>query len=82
MSKTAVHKKKVKLQTLGTIKLQASRGQNDSTDLDDHQCIRMSLNNHRIISSDLQNNAKVCNRLLDAGLKLCKARKQQFVNEK
>ena len=55
ISKTAVHKNTVKQQTLGTTKLQTGRGRNRlSTHRDDRQLIRMSLNNHRMTSSDCQ----------------------------
>ncbi|KAJ8389099.1 hypothetical protein AAFF_G00123050 [Aldrovandia affinis] len=94
ISKVAVHKNKAKQQTLGTTKLQTGRGQKLlSTDRDDHQLIRMSLNNRRMASSDLQKEWQkaagvkctartVRNRLLWAGLKSCKARKKPFINEK
>uniref|UniRef100_A0AAY5L5H5 Tc1-like transposase DDE domain-containing protein n=1 Tax=Esox lucius TaxID=8010 RepID=A0AAY5L5H5_ESOLU len=93
ISKTAVHKNKVKQQTLGTTELQTGRGRKRlSTARDDRQLIRMSLNNRRMTSSDLQKEWQttsgvkctvrtVRNRLLMAGLKLCKARKKPFINE-
>ncbi|MBN3283396.1 STXB5 protein, partial [Polyodon spathula] len=50
ISKTAVHKNKVKQHTLGTTKLQTGRGRKRlSTDRDDRQLIRMSLSNPRSI---------------------------------
>lgn len=53
--KTAVHKSKVKQQTLGTTKLQTSRGRKRlSTDWDNRQLSQMSLSNRRMTSSDLQ----------------------------
>uniref|UniRef100_A0AAY5KAR6 Transposase Tc1-like domain-containing protein n=1 Tax=Esox lucius TaxID=8010 RepID=A0AAY5KAR6_ESOLU len=94
ISKTAVHKNKVKQQTLGTTKLQTGRGRKRlSTNRNDRQLIRMSLNNRRMTSSDLQKEWQtaagvkcsartVRNRLLRAGLKSCTSRKKPFVNEK
>ena len=88
ISKTAVHKNKVKQQTLGTTKLQTGRGRKRlSTHRDDRQLIQMSLNNNWWMTSiDLQKEWQtaagvtctarmVRNRLLGAGLKSCKARK-------
>ena len=87
ISKTAFHKNTVKQQTLGTTKLQTGRGRNRlSTHRDDRQLIRLSLNNRRMTSSDLQKEWQTAagvkctartdrNRLLGAELKLCKARK-------
>ncbi|XP_073405552.1 microtubule-associated serine/threonine-protein kinase 3-like isoform X2 [Dendrobates tinctorius] len=94
ISKTAVHYNKVKQNTLGTTKLQTGRGRKRlSTDQDDRNLIRMSLSNHRMTSSDLQKEWQMAagvkcaartvrNRLLEAGLKSCKARKKPFINEK
>ena len=94
MSKKAVHKNKDKKQTLGTTKLQTGRGRKRlSTDQDDRQLIGMSLSNHGMTLSDLQKEWQtatgvkcmartVQNRLLGTGLKLCKARKEPFINEK
>ncbi|KAK1800200.1 hypothetical protein P4O66_000249 [Electrophorus voltai] len=79
---------------MGQHLLQTGRGQNRlSTDRDDRHLIRMSLNNHKMTSSDLQNEwhaaagvsctaRTVRNRLLEAGLKSCKAGKKPFINEK
>lgn len=92
--KMAVHKNKVKQQTLGTTKLQTGRGRKRlSTERDDRQLIQMSLSNRRMTSSDLQKEWRMAvglkctartvrNRLLGAGLKSCKARKKPFINEK
>ncbi len=89
----AVHKNKIKQQTLGTTKLQTGRGRKQlSTDWDDRQPIQMSLNNRRMMSSDLHKEWQMAagmkcsartvrNRLLGAGLKSCKARKKPFINE-
>ena len=94
ISKTAVHNNKVKQQTLGTTKLQTGRGRNRvSTDRDDRQLIRMSVSNRRMTVRDLQKEWQMAagvkctartvrNRLLEAGLKSCKARKKPFINEK
>ncbi|KAL7890386.1 hypothetical protein AOLI_G00026440 [Acnodon oligacanthus] len=78
----------------GQQKLQTGRGRNRlSTDRDDRQLIRMSVSNWRTTSSDLQKEWQMAaqvkctartvrNRLLEAGLKSCKARKKLFINKK
>ncbi|XP_073439992.1 uncharacterized protein [Dendrobates tinctorius] len=88
ISKTAVHYNKVKQETLGTTKPQTGRGRKRlSTDRDDRQLIQMSLSNRRMTSSDLQKEWQMAagvkctartirHRLLEAGLKSCKARKK------
>ena len=90
----AVHKNKVKRQTLGTTKLQTGRRRKrPSPHRDDRQLFRMTLNNCRMTSSDppkkwqtaagVKCTARtVRHRLLGAGLKSCEARKKPFINER
>lgn len=94
ISKTAVHKNKVKAETFGTTELQTGRGRKRlSTERDDRQLLRLSRNNRRMTSSDLQKQWQMAagvkctartvrNRLRQAGLKSCRARKKPTIKEK
>lgn len=86
--KTTLHKNEVKRQTPVTTKLQTGkRTKWLSIDRDDHQILHISLNNHKMTSSDLKIEQQmavgvickartVLQRLLWAACESCKARKK------